>query len=494
MRIIIVIFLFVQIAHSQTPYNHRLENGQVQGIGQLIHELDDSYLAIGRGIDTIDYLSGVYATEIDKSSGEIISTAKYTKTFSSLFFNRGNSVLDVNNKPYFLFHASDTIFLAYYSSIEKEIKVEKKIFSATETSSLFIYDFHYIDGVFYILSGHINGKIILKYNVEEDIISEVFLPDVSIDSPRMIILENDNYLITFRKFINGTAWQFVNEYDIFGSLMWQYKHDVAFENFSQSFLQVDSFTYIIAGGKARLVPNVPEGEGVPGLLKFDYQKKEIVDFTDFGIPDDEWFKWNSAAEEVVQSNNGEFFLSVAQLYDFPLNYDTLKSYGMVAKVDTAFNLIWRRRYAYIDLEYSTHELEDLIATTDGNYLCYGTSYKTFSAPGEIPILSWVFKIDEDGKIVGDTSTSNIEWDHEEYTEEISIFPNPASDVLYINQDDIKQVTYRVYDSNGKLDDEFDISSRNTSVMKDIGAWSSGIKFVQIIHEGKAIGSYQLVKN
>ena len=88
----------------------------------------------------------------------------------------------------------------------------------------------------------------------------------------------------------------------------------------------------------------------------------------------------------------------------PLNPDTLQSYGMIAKVDHDLNLLWRRQYAYIAGEYRDNELRDIIATSDGNYLAYGTSTKTFSSPGEIPILSWAIKIDEDGKIVGDTTT------------------------------------------------------------------------------------------
>jgi len=33
--------------NAQLPYNHRFENGEIQAFGQLLYELDDTYLGIG---------------------------------------------------------------------------------------------------------------------------------------------------------------------------------------------------------------------------------------------------------------------------------------------------------------------------------------------------------------------------------------------------------------------------------------------------------------
>ncbi len=495
-NLLVAYFLYVGIVQSQLPYNHRIQNGQVQALGKLIYELEESYLCIGRGIDTIDYLGGVYATEIDKDSGEILANDKYTENGKIFFFNRGNSVLNIEDRPYFIFKSEATIYLSSYSTIDNKIEIVKEIESPTESNSLFINDFQYRDGIFYILSGHSDGTVMLMYDIDSDHIEEFLIPEEQgfMSSLKFNFLQNGNFLLTFDIFEStGKRTINVKEVDQLGNTIWKHKNEVINERNVYAFIPIDSLTYILGGVKNNLASTNPEGEQTPFILKFDYNERKIVAKSDFGIPINEWFMWNTPVEEIVKSHDGNSFLCVAELYEFPINYDTLTSYAMVAKVDKDLNSIWKRTYGYIEKDYSRHELEDIITTSDGNYLCHGTSQKTNIYPGEIPLLSWVFKIDEDGKIVGDTSTSTIDWEHEEYTEEISIFPNPASDVLYINQDDIEQVTYRVYDSNGKLDDEFDISSKNASVMKDVSSWSTGLKFIQIMQGGKVIGSYTMVK-
>jgi hypothetical protein len=498
MRYIIILILFIEALQAQQPYNYRFENGEIQAFGQLVYELDDSYLGIGRGFDTIDYRRGVYATEFDKQTGEILSTSKYNRQGKEYYFNRGNTVIDISGVPYFIFHGSDTILLATYSDIDKEIVIKKKIASSTPSVSLFIYDFHFIDGIFYILTEHSLGEkngLIFTYDLENDILEEIYFhdPEGILSTPRMQLLENGNYLVTYTRFVSNGAFQHFIEIDPNGNTLWKHMHDGFAEISAQTFIPIDSFNYLIGGYKGRDVPNSADGEGIPFLMKFDYKSKEVVAVSDFEIPDEEWYTWNGPVEEITPSHDGSSLLCVAQLYDFPMDGESLFSSGMVAKVDEDLNTIWRRTYRYIDQEYKRHWIEDIIATSDGNYLCYGTSQDAYFPPPDIPLLSWAFKIDEDGKIVGDTSTSTIDWEHEEYTEEISIFPNPASEMIYINQDDIEQVTYRVYDVSGKLDDEFDISSKNSSVMKDIGAWSSGMKFIQIIKDGKLIGTNKFVK-
>lgn len=495
-NLLIIYFLFGGIVQSQLPYNHRIQNGQVQALGKLIYELEKSYLCIGRGIDTIDYLGGVYATEIDKDSGEILANDKYTENGKIFFFSRGNSVLNIEDSPYFIFNSGATIYLSSYSTIDNKIEIVKEIVSPTESNSLFINDFQYRDGIFYILSGHSDGTVMLMYDIDSDLIEEFLIPEEegSMSSLKFNFLQNGNFLLTFDIF-ESTGKRTINikEVDQLGNTIWKIKNEIINERNVYAFIPIDSTTYILGGLKNNLASTNPEGEQTPFILKFDYKERKIVAKSDFGIPINEWFMWNTPVEEIVKSHDGNSFLCVAELYEFPINYDTLTSYAMVAKVDKDLNNIWKRTYGYIEKDYSRHELEDIITTSDGNYLCHGTSQKTNIYPGEIPLLSWVFKIDEDGRIVGDTTTSTIDWEHEEYTEEITMFPNPASDMIYINQDDVEHVTYRVFDSSGKLDDEFDISSKNSSVMKDITRWSSGMKFIRIMQGGQVIGSYQLIK-
>ena len=62
--------------------------------------------------------------------------------------------------------------------------------------------------------------------------------------------------------------------------------------------------------------------------------------------------------------------------------------------------------------------------------------------------AWLVKINEDGHILGDT-TSSVQWEKEDWKNYITIYPNPVSDVLYINQEDISEVEYSLSDMTGK---------------------------------------------
>ena len=498
MKTLIVFLLSVSYLLAQSPYNHRVENGQIQALGHLIYELDDSYLGIGRGIDTIDYLRGIYASEFDKETGEVINTEKITYSGSILHFDQLNSIIEIDGESFFLFGRSDTIYLTSYNDQSKTLEIEKKIFSAVPTNSLFIYDLKKKDNDIFILASHSTGEfnlVLFRYDVTLDSISETFISDQLgfAQASKMNLLPNDNVLVTYRIFLNGIATQVVKEISFNGEEIWKYTHDIPKENFSFSFQSIGQGEYLVGAAKGKLNPSDPEGEGTPFLMKFNYNQRKVTASTDFNIPDNEWFKWNTAVHEIVPTHDSSAYMCIAQLYEFPLNPDTLQSYGMIAKVDRDLNVIWRRNYARLEGDYFEHRLNDIIATTDGNYLAYGTSVKTFTYPGEIPILSWAIKVDEDGKIVGDTTTSVIDWVQGDLNDEIQIFPNPAIDFININQNDLTKVTYRIYNESGVLEDEFKIRANNTSVMKDISNWSSGMKFIYIIQDNRKMGHMKMFK-
>ena len=499
MRILLLSLLFFsQNLIAQTPFNHRLENGQIQAIGQLVHELESSYLGFGRGIDTIDFLRGVYCTEFDKKTGEVLTTKKVTFPNSLLFFNRGNSVFDIEGKPHFLFHRSDTIYLSSYSELDKQIRTEKKIYSSDSTSSLFIYDFHNKDDEIFILSGHSTGEkdeVLFIYNLQTDSLFEQFLYDEegNMKDSRMQILKSGDILLTYSIKIGDENKIQIKEIDTDGNSIWKYTNENKREGFVNSFIPMSDSTFILGGVKSRDTPNTTDDDVIPYILKFNYNQRKITGRSDFDIPEDEWYWMNGTVEEIIPSHDGQTFLCISELFDFPLNPDTLQSHGMIAKVDHDLNVIWRRTYAYIDGEYRNHDFEDVIATWDGNYLAYGTSTKTFSFPGEVPILSWAIKIDEDGKIIGDTTTVTIEWENTDLSDEIEIFPNPATDHIYINQNDIDDVQYMVFDFSGRLIEEFILPDRYRSVIKSIESWENGYHFVRLIKDGRSIGSVKVLK-
>ena len=72
-------------------------------------------------------------------------------------------------------------------------------------------------------------------------------------------------------------------------------------------------------------------------------------------------------------------------------------------------------------------------------------------------------------------------------------PNPATDYIYINQNDIDHVSYKVYNLSGRLIDEFSISNKNQSIVKSILNWMPGYYIIKMKKNGKPIGSLKLLK-
>lgn len=499
MRTIIILILSFQYLSAQLPYNHRVENDQIQALGHLVYELDNSYLGIGRGIDTIDYRRGIYATEFDKVTGEVINTEKITYPNSLLFFDQLNTVIEYNNKPHFLFSRSDTIYLTSYDDLDNTLNIEKKIFSSDPVNSLFIYDFKYDNGNFYILSDHtsiatgISQSELFIYNIENDSITEIYLddPESRMYTPNLITLDTVNFLLVYDVSDNVASHVKISQFNMLGDIMWSYDHiDSNGEGNIYDVYKINDKNLILGGRK---FVNSSDGNRVPIIFKFNISERRVINKSNFNIPQSEWNTRHYPVSKITSTHNKAGFICASQLFKITEDPDTIVGSGFLSKVDTNLNVIWKRQYTVIDLNYVEHEISMMIPTSDGNYLGYGSSYNGSAFPGEVPLLSWAIKIDEDGKIVGDTTTSILDWQYEDLSDQIEIFPNPASHYIYVNQNEIEDITYQVYDESGRLEDEFKIRSKNSSVMKDISNWNKGMKFINIMQDNEKVGQVKIIK-
>ena len=61
-------------------------------------------------------------------------------------------------------------------------------------------------------------------------------------------------------------------------------------------------------------------------------------------------------------------------------------------------------------------------------------------------LVWLLKIDEEGHVLSPDETSTVDVAEDA----IRIFPNPTSDYLYIEHDDVAGYGYEIYDEEGRL--------------------------------------------
>ena len=502
MRFIVLFFIGMSSAiYSQVPYNIRLDNDLSQAQGKIVHELEYSYLCIGRGFNSGTSVGeGVFATEIDKNTGEVLYNTRFEIAGQTLFFNNIKSGVSIDEDFYFIAHRGLNFHLLRYNQILKEIISVKVLSPEISTQVTFQYDFQYRDGKFYILSPvkigttNKNSLLIIKYDLENDIQTEILIDDDNIDPSwgKMKILPSGNYLISYST-DEDFRRLFIQEIDLDGNEVWNSGYPVALNGSSTSTLHsIDNNQIFIGGFNARL-PTNSEPILVPAIFKFDKHQLKFTATSKFDLMTTDYNDWNSGIREITPTRDSLHYLCIAELYNIHQDPDTLIGKGMVAKVDTNLNTIWRRSYRILDNNFVEHHLEDIIPTSDGNYLCYGRASYWNIPPGEIPILSWVFKIDEDGKIIGDTTTATVDWIDEELIDQIEVFPNPASDMIYINQNEIDHVSYQVYDIDGRLEDEFSIDHKNESVMKPIDRWKKGYKIIRMLRDGRLIGSMKVLK-
>ena len=95
--------------------------------------------------------------------------------------------------------------------------------------------------------------------------------------------------------------------------------------------------------------------------------------------------------------------------------------------------------------------------------------------------AWLVKYDGDGNIVQD-GLSSVNAD---FSDQISIYPNPSSDLLYIDHGDISDVRYNLFDGQGRLVYSSAKLAAHSLNMLDVSIYDSGIYFLYINQEGKS---------
>lgn len=75
--------------------------------------------------------------------------------------------------------------------------------------------------------------------------------------------------------------------------------------------------------------------------------------------------------------------------------------------------------------------------------------------------------------------------------EAIIFPNPTEDVLNIKTDNFEDVTYKLYDAQGKVIFEDDLTSEQTSIV--VSQLAPGNYSISLSNESKNLKTFKLVK-
>ncbi len=165
--------------------------------------------------------------------------------------------------------------------------------------------------------------------------------------------------------------------------------------------------------------------------------------------------------------------------------DSLFTVGRVVKIDGNGKKIWLKDFSYSTQHNHDNEPVTLLSTSDGNYIMGGHINTRMDYSG------WLIKFDEDGNIVPIDTTSATTQPIRDIPA-ITIYPNPAHDHIIINQGEQTDMTYTIYEFNGRIALEQKVKGSHQNTVWDISALRSGAYILVASQKGKQLVSRQLI--
>jgi hypothetical protein len=178
------------------------------------------------------------------------------------------------------------------------------------------------------------------------------------------------------------------------------------------------------------------------------------------------------------------------------------------KVDSLGIFQWQRFYEYLSFDsgyfFLNNTANDLKSTPDGGYIMAGESTSlciNWPSCSEVTQQGWLLKVDGCGCLVPGcdqncvvTNSENELEAHENY---FLFGPNPVDELLNVYVPTlpipIKDLTFRLFDMQGKLLREFQFESDNTTYMIDVNSLASGNYILSAFYKGEVVESEKVVK-
>ncbi len=494
---------------SQTRYSFRNDYGFVVSQGRSIVELDSVYGCFNRvWLDTTDQYLKVMFNTIDKKTGQYSNNVICNEPTSYTSFVQNNYIHKTDSSLIFigLNHSNNRCIKKYEFKFKENILVSKDILCDS------VYVFAYLADVYYD-----NNRLILcgqAYKVD----------DINQNGESVLIVLSDSGEVRVLKYGNRMLYNSSvssiekrgNEYLI--TTLYQLpnkKGNIKLFSLDSNFTKKDSFLFnpnlkLSPGHRSILVDSnilvITCNKGItndsvypyyfsnPAIVYFNIATKSIVKIQDFG--DYDLNSWDGPFENLILGHDGNVIYGGSNTY-YVEEKDQRNSDVVIGKLDLQGNPIWRKYYTILDpvINDATfyHWLYDLEATSDGNYICYGEVWGYTEEAGRVVNEAWIFKINEQGEYVNVGTPSSIIWENDNKVP-VTVFPNPASNFLFIDQGDIKDVTYEIYDITGRLIEKSKGLFSERSYMLDVSSLSPGSYVLKIGHENHSRGVVKFLKN
>ena len=178
------------------------------------------------------------------------------------------------------------------------------------------------------------------------------------------------------------------------------------------------------------------------------------------------------------------------------------------KVDENGVFQWQRFYEYLSFDsgylFLNNQVHDFKSTPDGGYIMAGESTSlclNWPSCSEDSQQGWLLKVDGCGCLVPGCDqncvVTNLGNEQEVRVNYFLFGPNPVDELLNVYVPTlpipIKDLTFRLFDMQGKLLREFQFESDNTTYMIDVNSLASGNYILSAFYKGEVVESEKVVK-
>jgi len=481
------------VSFSQNLFSNIYDHTNSHTDIELLYETDEHYYAIGRAQALGKQEIGLTVSCHDKKTGEVCESNIYTIEDEWIFTNGRTPVFQVDNALVFGACFNNVIIKLKYDLNSKSVSLLDSIVNPL-SGGYYLCDMALVgDTTIYhatvLQAGGINiSSIIHKY--PDGSTKHTYLanpPDLIYSGGRFIRKPNGNFII-FGNLTNTKDffrdYVVVTEVDTSGTIIREFRTPVTDNVWYTSDICVINDKEVLILTKADAWDPIWEKRAtIYWVYKFDLENYKVVWRKKYEQPVTSFV---SSGAEIIKGHNENEFLYCSHVAAEGVTLDSFMTKARIVKIKSDGSKVWHKDYSYYNGDEKYNKFVTLIPTSDGNYIIGGSASSNVSK-------AWLLKINEDGDIVSiDTTSSAIDWSNADLSKNISIYPNPATDIIIINQGEISDVTYHIRDLKGTLIRTIHIKDSHHNVTWDISDIMSGTYIIEMVKDGARIGSKKVM--
>ena len=481
------------VSFSQNLFSNIYDHTDSHTDIELLYETDEHYYAIGRAQALGKQEIGLTVSCHDKKTGEVCESNIYTIEDEWIFTNGRTPVFQVDNALVFGACFNNVIIKLKYDLNSKSVSLLDSIVNPL-SGGYYLCDMALVgDTTIYhaavLQAEGINiSSIIHKY--PDGSTKHTYLanpPDLIYSGGRFIRKPNGNFIIFGSQYRKSQLYEIylsIVEIDSMGNILREFKTpktDLIF--LTKDIKQInDHEVLVLTTGLA--YDFLWEKNSFPNpIYKFDLNTWKTVWKKQYTEPHT---SFNSPNATLIKGHLDDEYLYCTSVAAEGVTLDSFMTKARIVKIKSDGSKVWHKDYSYYNGDQKYNEFSTLIPTSDGNYIIGGSASSNVSK-------AWLLKINEDGDIVSiDTTSSAIDWSNADLSKNISIYPNPATDIIIINQGEISDVTYHIRDLKGTLIRTIHIKDSHHNVTWDISDIMSGTYIIEMVKDGARIGSKKVM--